>query len=153
MAVTQDARTIGLSGATSTLYHPMLLSASTDVLAFADSFVPWGTRLEVVGRNGNQLRQWSEPDAQNWPRVSPDGRFLVRQRVDGPSNNPDIWVEDLERGTQVKVTTAAVPDIQAVWSPDSQRVAYVSGNIPGRLGRRLLNIARADGTVANHVET
>ena len=95
MAVTADAKTIGLSGATSTLYRPMLLSASSDALAFADSFVPWGTRLEVVGRNGKQLRRWSEPEAQNWPRVSPDGRFLARQRVDGPSNNPDIWVEDL----------------------------------------------------------
>ena len=146
MAVTPDARTIGLSGATSTFYHPMLLSASTDVLAFADSFVPWGARLEVVERNGNHLRRWTEPEAQNWPRVSPDGRFLARQRVDGPSNNPDIWVEDLERGTRVRVTTAPVPDIQAVWSPDSQRVAYVSGNIPGRPGMRVLNIAAADGS-------
>ena len=146
MAVTQDARTIGLSGATSTHYRQMLLSASADVLAFADSFVPWGTRLEVAGRNGTQLRQWSEPESQNWPRVSPDGHFLARQRVDRPSNNPDIWVEDLERGTRVRITTAPVPDIQAVWSPDSQRVAYVSGNLPGRPGRRVLNIAAADGT-------
>ena len=146
MAVTLDARTIGLSGATSSLYRPMLLSASSDVLAFADSFVPWGTRLEVADRNGHQLRRWSEPQAENWPRVSPDGRFLASQRVDGPSNNPDIWVEDLERGTRVRVTTAPVPDIQAVWSPDSQRVAYVSGNIPGRSGNRVLNIAAADGT-------
>ena len=146
LVVTLDARTIGLSDAASTLYRPMLLSASTDVLAFADSIVPWGTRLQVAGRNGDQLRVWSEPQPQNWPRVSPDGRWLASQRVDGPSNNPDIWVEDLERGTRVRVTTAPVPDIQAVWSPDSHRLAYVSGNIPGRSGKRVLNIAAADGT-------
>ena len=62
-------------------------------------------------------------------------------------NTPDIWVEDLERGTIVRVTTAFAPDIMPVWSPDGRSLAYVSGGLPGRPGgERTLNIAAADGT-------
>ncbi len=105
-----------------------------------------GTRLESVSRNGERLRLWDEPEPQNWPRVSPDGRFLARQRVDLMTNNPDIWVEDLERGPRVRVTTAIEPDIHPVWSPDGRHLAFVSGAPPRRPGKRSLSIAAADGT-------
>ena len=142
-----DARTIsGLSAAGTTLAQPAMLSASTDVLAFAASTIAYGNRMEAVDRHGQRLRRWDEPEAQNWPRLSPDGRFLARQRVHALRNTPDIWVEDLERGTKVCVTTAVEPDIRPVWSPDGRYLAYVSGNLPFRDGKRVLSIARADGT-------
>ena len=145
LTVSADARSIGLSAGTGTLYHPPMLSASADVLAIAESTVPSGNRLESVLRNGQRFRLWDEAEAQNWPRVSPDGRQIARQRVDA-RNNPDIWVDDLERGTKVRVTSALEPDIQPVWSPDGRQVAYVSGNLPGRPGERTLQIAAVDGT-------
>jgi dipeptidyl aminopeptidase/acylaminoacyl peptidase len=140
-------RTIAsLVAAGTTLAYPAMLSASSDVLAFATATVPYGHRLEAVERNGQRARVWEQPEAQNWPRLSPDGRYLARQRVDELRNTPDIWVEDLERGTTVRVTTALEPDCRPVWSPDGRQLAYVSGNIPRRSGRRVLNIAAADGT-------
>jgi Tol biopolymer transport system component len=146
LTVASDARTLGLAAGESTLYHPLMLGASSDVLAFAESGVPWGNRLEVADRTGRVVRLWPEPETQNWPRVSPDGTRLVRQRVDPRSNNPDLWVEDLDRGTTVRVTTAPDPDLQPVWSPDGRSLAYVSGALPGRPGERTLSIAAADGT-------
>ena len=145
LTVSPDARAIGFSAGQGTLYHPVMLTASNDVLAFAESAVPFGSRLESVDRNGRRHRLWAEAEAQNWPRVSPDGRYLARQRID-EGNNPDIWVEDLERGTRVRVTTAMESDIQPVWSPDGRYLAYVNGRLPGRPGPRVLNIAAADGT-------
>ena len=142
-----DARTIaGLSAAGAALTQPAMLSASSDVLAFAEETVPYGNRIEAVDRQGRRIRLWNEPEAQNWPRLSPDGRFLARQRVHALRNTPDIWVEDLERGTNVRVTTAVEPDIRPVWSPDGRYLAYVSGNLPFRAGKRILSLARADGT-------
>ena len=96
LTVGSDARAIGLSAGGTTLTQPAMLSASSDLLVFAEGVVPYGTRLEAVSRNGERFRLWDEPEPQNWPRVSPDGRFLARQRVDLMTNNPDIWVEDLE---------------------------------------------------------
>jgi serine/threonine protein kinase/Tol biopolymer transport system component len=136
----------GLSAAGTTLTQPAMLSASSDVLVFAASTIPYGNRIEAVDRQGRRVRLWNDREAQNWPRLSPDGRFLARQRVHDLRNTPDIWVEDLERGTNVRVTTAVEPDIRPVWSPDGRSLAYVSGNLPFRSGKRILSVARTDGT-------
>lgn len=146
LSLAGDARSLGLSAAGATLTQPAMLSASADVLAFAASTVPYGSRLEAVDRSGQRLRLWDGPESQNWPRLSPDGRFLARQRVDELRNTPDVWVEDLERGTHVRVTTAIESDIRPVWSLDGRYLAYVSGKLPRRAGTRVLNIAAADGT-------
>jgi dipeptidyl aminopeptidase/acylaminoacyl peptidase len=146
LAIGTDGRTIGVSAGGTTLVQPAMLSASRDVLAFAAAPIPYGNRLEIVGRDGQRLWISNDAEPQNWPRVSPEGRRVARQRVDMLRNNPDIWVEDLECGTRVRVTTAVEPDIQPVWSPDGRHLAYVSGNLPRRPGARILNIAAADGT-------
>jgi serine/threonine-protein kinase len=145
LTVSRDARTVGLPAAPSTLWQPMMLSASGSLLAFVTDAVPNGVRLEAVTRSGERLRLWDEAEAQNWPRVSPDGRHVVRQRVDW-RNSPDLWIEDLERGTRHPLATAVEPDIFPVWSPDSRYVAYMSGSLPGRPGERVIRIASADGT-------
>jgi serine/threonine protein kinase/Tol biopolymer transport system component len=149
MRLSGDARTLaGVSAAGTTLTQPAMLSASPDMLVFASSTVPYrnANRLEVVDRSGTRLRFWETPEAQNWPRLSPDGQLLARQRVDPVRNTPDVWVEDLVRGPRLRVTTAIEPDIRPVWSPDGRYLAYVSGNLPFRPGKRTLNIAAADGT-------
>jgi serine/threonine protein kinase/Tol biopolymer transport system component len=146
LKVSTDAHAMDFSAAGSTLHHPVMLGASADVLAFAEIPAPAGNRMEAIERSGRRIKLWAEAEAQNWPRVSPDGGRLARQRVDPIRNNPDIWVEDLERGTRVLVTKGAEPDIQPVWSFDGRHLAFVTGNLPGRSGKRVLNIAAADGT-------
>jgi Tol biopolymer transport system component len=144
-----DARTLaGVLAAGTTLAQPAMLSASSDMLVFASSTVPYGnaSRLEAVDRTGTRLRFWETPEAQNWPRLSPDGGMLARQRVDPLRNTPDLWVDDLTRRSTLRVTTAVEPDIRPVWSPEGRHIAYVSGNLPFRPGMRTLSIAAADGT-------
>jgi hypothetical protein len=140
-----DGRALYLQATEQTPYHSMTFSASAGVLAFTPSHVPFGLRLSSVDRNGENLHS-QESEAQNWLRLSPDGRRLARQRIDGVRGNLDIWAEDLARSTRVRVTTAAGPNILLVWSPDGERLAYVTGNPPGRPGQRILTIAAADGT-------
>ena len=147
LTVGANAKALGLAAGGSTIYQPVMLSASPDVLAFAESDIPSGDRLEAVDRRGNRTRLWENAEPLNWPRLSPDGKHIAVQRVDLRHNNPDIWVEDLERRTRVRITTAPTPDLQPVWSPDGRHLAYNSGHLPGRLGsRRTLNIAAADGS-------
>jgi Tol biopolymer transport system component len=147
LTLTGEARTIGVTAAGTTLNQPVMVSASSDVLVFATSTVPYEFRhrLEAVDRSGQRLRVWNL-QAQNWPSLSPDGRYLVRGRVDDLRNTPDIWVDDLERGSSAPVTTAVEPDLHPVWSPDGRRLAYVTGTLPMRPGKRVLRIAAADGT-------
>ncbi|MEO5617626.1 MAG: hypothetical protein ABIS67_07625, partial [Candidatus Eisenbacteria bacterium] len=77
------------------------------------------------------------------PRLSPDGRRLLYQRSSmGASGDGDIYVYDLERSTDTRLTftggSAATPE----WSPDGRRFAYV--NRPAN-GAARLRIAAADG--------
>ncbi len=130
----------------STLVNPMMLSASPHVLAFVESIVPGDNRRASYAMNGELLRIQEEAESQDWPRLSPDGRLLARTRLDETRRKQDIWVEDLERGTQHPVTRAVEPDMFPVWSPDGRQLAFVTGHLPGRRGERKLNIAAADGT-------
>jgi len=140
-----DARALEWRAGAQTPYHSSLVSASQTTLAFASDRVPFGQRLASVDRTGDHL-QLQEAEAQGWVRLSPDGRRLARQRiVEGPEN-PDIWVDDLDRGTRLRISSAPTPDIYPVWSPDGNRLAYVTGNPPGRVGQRAINIAAADGS-------
>ena len=147
LTVTGDPRRVGSIGAAdTTLSQSAMLSASPDVLVVATKTVPYGNRLEAVDRGGHQIQSWDVLESQNWPRLSPDGRYLARQRVDELRNTPDIWVDDLQRGTSIRVTTALEPDLRPAWSADGRYLAYVTGNNPGRPGHRIITIAAADGT-------
>lgn len=147
LRVAADARSLDLAAGGATLYQSMMVSASSNILTYAETAIPSGNYLETAPRNGRSVRVWDAPEAQNWPRLSPDGDRLARQRVDRVRGNPDIWVDDLARGTRVRVSTAIEPDIQPVWSPDGRSLAYVSGNLPWRTdGDRVLSIAAADSS-------
>jgi serine/threonine protein kinase len=136
-----DPRTLPVAAGANTPYHSAMLSASTDLLATVAMPMPYGVRLGTVARDGTGVRL-SEREPQNWPRLSPDGRRMARQIVDPTRGNPDIWVEDLQDGSLVRVTRDAGSDILPVWSPDGRRLAYGSGT----LKERRLSIAAADGT-------
>jgi eukaryotic-like serine/threonine-protein kinase len=139
LALGGDARMIDLAAGGNTLSHPAMLSASADLLAAVSSPIPYGNRLESMGRNGEDVRLWKEREAQFWPRLSPDRRLLARQRIDGLRGEPALWVDDLERGTRLRVATVG---LLPVWSPDGSRLAYLTGT---RAEPRL-SVVAADGT-------
>jgi serine/threonine protein kinase len=141
-AVVGDARSIDVNATSATPHHAALLNASSDVLAYSSGLIPWGFRFARIDRDGSNLRL--EPDNQlgGFPRVSPNGKFLARCRVDPLRSNPDIWVDDLERGTTLRLTTSADHDVMPVWSPDASEVAYRAGT----LREPTIGFAAADGS-------
>jgi len=136
-----DPRMLPVAAGANTPYHSAMLSASADLLATVGTPITYGVRMGTVARDGTAVRT-SEREPQGWPRLSPDGRRLARQRVDPVRGNPDIWVEDLHDGSLARVTTATGSDLLPVWSPDGLRLAYGSGT----MHERRLSIAAADGT-------
>ena len=144
-----EPRALDLRVPAQTPYNSAMLSASPTVLAFSTAQLPFGLRLGSANRDGS-LVQLQDGEPQNWPRLSPDGTRLARQRIDGVRGIIDIWVEDLVRGTRVRATHSDDPDIFPVWSPDGTRIASVVGTTPGRPGQRRLSISPADGTGMSH---
>jgi Tol biopolymer transport system component len=137
-----DPTTIDLAASGITPYHPSMFSVSDDVLAFVSSPIPYGQRLAAVERNGEHLKVWEERAPINWPRLSPDGRRLVYQRIDARAGSLDLWVEDLERGSRFRITKDGAGGVLPVWSPDGRQIAYLTGSF----GKSTIVRSAADGT-------
>ncbi|MGE3509648.1 MAG: protein kinase [Vicinamibacterales bacterium] len=148
-----DAATLTLVGpphalpwpaAVASPYETPMLGVSGSVLAFARAGVPWGRRLVSMSADGTDARVLSDPEVGGEPRLSPDGRRLARVRVDIGKGDPNLWVEDLLRGSLLQVTHSRDIDLFPVWSPDGARLAYRSG----AAASPHLAITNADGTGA-----
>ncbi len=68
------------------------------------------------------LTPTDHPDA----RISPDGRSIAYTRDD------NIWVFDLDRGTNQRLTFEGTGHHDPVWSPDGERIAFTSSREEGR---------------------
>ncbi|HYT65810.1 MAG TPA: protein kinase [Vicinamibacterales bacterium] len=136
------ARTIGVDAIATSLHDAALLTATTNVLAYSAVMMPWGARVASVGRDGADLQFLTDRESGGFPRISPDGGRLARARVDILTGNPDIWLDDLRRGTRLRLTTSADLDVMPVWSPDGREIAYRSGTVH----ETTIGFAASDGT-------
>jgi Tol biopolymer transport system component len=135
-------RLINVRPGVSTPYAAAMLGASQGTLAFSATSLSRTTRLMSAARDGSDVRTLSESESYNWPRLSPDGTRLVLQRVDGRRGTPDLWVKDLSRGTETRVTSPPNHGGLPVWSPGGDRLAFLWG----RLASAGIGIGASDGT-------
>ncbi len=82
------------------------------------------SELVWVDRQGVASRLELAERAYGTSQVSPDGGRLAIT-VKGPSS--DIWIYDLVRGTQTRLTVEG-SNSSPVWSPDGKRVAFTCSN-------------------------
>jgi eukaryotic-like serine/threonine-protein kinase len=98
--------------------------------------------LAWMDRSSRVVRTVVQPRGElTNPRLSPDGRLAVATR--GARNAADLWIVDLERGSERRLTFEAGPDTNGTWSPDGQFIVYECG--------RAICSRRADG-VGTRVE-
>ena len=80
--------------------------------------------LALADRDGAVEPLDVPPMAYVSPRLSPDGsRLSVQARRDEGS---DIWVYDLEGGTQIRRLTLEGRNFRPIWTPDGERVTFAS---------------------------
>jgi serine/threonine-protein kinase len=73
----------------------------------------------VTPASKNHLR-----GAISFPRLSPDGQRLAV--TNSLNENRDIWVVDLERDLQTRLTSEEAVDSNPVWSPDGSSIYFQS---------------------------
>jgi Tol biopolymer transport system component len=84
-------------------------------------------QLVWFDRSGKQLGPLAAPGGYNAPVLSPDEKSVAVGRADVRTGMaPDIWLIDLERGTQVRLTTDPASDTYPIWSPTGDRIAFLS---------------------------
>jgi hypothetical protein len=140
LTFTGGSRTLALAAVDASSRFPALLDASAGVLTVAQTPVWSGKRQVVMSMTGERLQVITGFGIAGFPRLSPDGRRFARTWVDPRRGNADLWVTDLDRGTQLRLTTGGNV-VAPVWSPNGDRIAFRAG-----WNETKLAIMNADGT-------
>jgi len=98
--------------------------ASNGVLVYDSSLL--STRLEWLDRTGRPLGRFAEAGRFGEPRISPDGTQIAFSMYDKGIDKDQIWIGDLARGTQTRLTAGPGENSVPAWSPDGSRVAFRS---------------------------
>ncbi|HEV8230859.1 MAG TPA: protein kinase [Thermoanaerobaculia bacterium] len=150
MAIPFDAKRIEISGQPvrvaddanfdSGVWRGTFAASENGVLGYQIAREGGGGRLTWLDFSGRHLAPVAEKSPAYSPEMSPDGRRA--SVVMGDPNN-DVWVYELDRGVQTRLTTDAEAQIAPVWSPDGSQIVFVQG-LGGGSDFLLVTIA-ADG--------
>ena len=125
------------------LAGPSVSVSDTGVLAYRARHEV-ATTLTWFDRSGLARETLSAPVRCRNPEISPAGRQVAVECLDGAANTRDLWVLDAISGRPARLTMAG-DDSDAIWSPDGRWVVFSSGRNGVRdLYRRLSTGAGQD---------
>ncbi len=113
-------------GASSTA-HAAFSASETGVLAYSSRLLPV-SELAWVDRTGRRLQTIAPAADYVDFRLSPDGTALALSRTSQQTQAPDIWVLDLVRGTEARVTSATLTETSPIWSPGGDQIIFRANN-------------------------
>jgi eukaryotic-like serine/threonine-protein kinase len=101
------------------------VSAGNGTLVYQGREQPAGT-LNWHDRNGKPFALPLREASWGYLRVSTDDRYALTVRVDPRVGSGDVWIADLQRGTEVRFTSHPAYEWMPVWSPDATQIAFAS---------------------------
>jgi dipeptidyl aminopeptidase/acylaminoacyl peptidase len=118
-----DAVPLGINVGTASGMGRPIFSSSAYALAFQPA-VTAQVSLAWVDRRGALLSTITEPGQFTNPALSPDERFLAVGKRESGNRYRDLWLYDLERHTQTRLTFDPADDFNPTWSPDGSRIVF-----------------------------
>jgi Tol biopolymer transport system component len=100
-----------------------------------------GTRLIWLDRNGRRQGTLGEARYYTNPAISPDQKKVAVGIEDARTGLRDIWIMDLQRETNFRLTSDPADDFNPTWSPDGSKIAFSSS----RKGKGDIYLRAADG--------
>ncbi len=109
---------------TNNIYSAPVTASEDGVLLYASGGSIGYTQLNWFDRGGKLLNSLGPPGAVWEPEISPDQKsILFRRQTRG---NSDIWLRDLARATDLRITSVAAANLDPVWSPTGDQVVFNS---------------------------
>lgn len=117
-------------------------------LVFAQGAGDRTQAIAIVSIDGGEPRTLVQEGAIRTMKLSPAGDRIVYDRVltELQQGGTDVLTVPLEGGTPVSLTQASANDYWPAWSPDGQKLAWVTSVATDRGAENKIVIANADGS-------
>jgi serine/threonine protein kinase len=134
MAHPFDLETHGSTGAPTRVAQPVAGSSTghgafsvspAGVLAYSSGLLTQ-SELRWIDRAGRTLVSAAPPADYVDFRLSPDESRLAFSRIDPDVQAADVWVRDLARGTESRLTAQPLTDAAPQWSPAGDQIIFRS---------------------------
>ncbi|HSD72533.1 MAG TPA: protein kinase [Thermoanaerobaculia bacterium] len=111
------------------LWGAQNFSVSTNGVLVYQEALPRLSQLVWFDREGHRLQTFGNPGAYVDPHISPDGGKVAIAIRDPDRRRTDLWVFDLKRGVNVRLSsgtsgTGQAPTSSPAWSGDGSRIAF-----------------------------
>ena len=113
-------------------WRPVLMAIG--VVAAVAGGAYFATQLRRAPMSGEALSAvplTSLPGVVRYPTLSPDGNHVAFTWTGPKQDNPDIYVQQIGVGTQIRVTTNLANDHSPSWSPDGRAIAFLRRGTSG----------------------
>jgi Tol biopolymer transport system component/predicted Ser/Thr protein kinase len=138
MAQTFDAGRFELTGDATPLVPQVGSSLSRSFVSVSPSgTLAWRsggtavTQFEWLDRDGHAVGRIGEPGYNTDVALSPDGARLAYSRAAPGESTRQVWVVDVARGIQTRLTFLPQGAWSPAWSPDGRYLAYSGSNTRG----------------------
>ena len=81
-------------------------------------------RIALVDRDGQAVGTIGSAVTSNSLAVSPDGRRAIADRMRPGLATQDLWILDVERGVETRLTDEPGTEVFARWLPDGRSIVY-----------------------------
>jgi Tol biopolymer transport system component/predicted Ser/Thr protein kinase len=110
-------------------YAPVTVSDSGVLLYASGGAAGVLNQIAWFDRTGKLLDPVGAPGAVFEPAISPVGNSVVFARASGSTY--DLWLRDLDRGTETRFTSDTSVNVTPFWSPQGDRIVFASSRHAG----------------------
>lgn len=100
------------------------IAVTGNMMVFSEGTVD--QRLTWVDRTGKTLGTVGPVGTYGLRDISPDDKQIAASRTDATTKKQDIWLFDLARGTETRITVDPADDSWPTWSPNGDRIVWMS---------------------------
>jgi Tol biopolymer transport system component len=124
------------------VWRGVFSSSFNGVLAYQGGNTGANSRLLVLDRAGKQVKTIGAPGDFATHRISPDGQSLAVGVLDASVGNYKVWLYDISRDKQTRLTFGSGRTLYPVWPPDGNSLVLAANHT----GIYQLVEKRSDGT-------